>query len=154
VHQQQHVCSLASILLDWHGPWHCVHRSETGAMTTPACTLKVEVHKISAPDQAAAIAATRYIDESLLNAVGLHHDLRGDFNQVVLLPDALDTRPFRLPWLPGTVIYVVASAEHHEECKWLLKVRTVEQRSPWCRSQLLRSQWSLLAGTLFHSLEK
>ena len=69
------------------------------------------------------IAAQKYVDDALLNGTGLHHDTRGDYNQVVLLPDAYDTRPFRLPWLSGTVIYLLASAEAHEHSKQLLKVR-------------------------------
>lgn len=65
---------------------------------------------------------TRYIDETLLNGAGLHHDTRGDFNQVVLLPDAYDTRPFRLPWLEGTIIFVVGGMSDHKEVEGLLQV--------------------------------
>lgn len=63
------------------------------------------------------VLATKYIDEMLLNAtgmVGLNGIAQGDYNQVVLLGDAMDTRPFRLPWPQGTVLYVVASSESHE----------------------------------------
>ncbi len=33
--------------------------------------------------------------------------------QVVLVGDGLDTRPYRLPWPPGTLLFVVAPAEVH-----------------------------------------
>jgi hypothetical protein len=73
-------------------------------------------------EQAAGAAITGYLDITLMNGTALHHDTRGDFNQVVLLPDALDMRPFRLLWYPGTVIYLIASRSAHEECLELLKV--------------------------------
>jgi hypothetical protein len=36
-----------------------------------------------------------------------------EYNQVVLVGDAFDTRPYRLPWPEGTVIYLVAPADVH-----------------------------------------
>jgi hypothetical protein len=73
---------------------------------------------------AADAIATQYIDHSVLRGTALHHDTRGDFNQVVLLPDAMDTRPYRLPWLEGTVMFLLSSGDAHAECKALLRVRT------------------------------
>ena len=73
-------------------------------------------------EQLVGAVSTRYIDDTLLNGANLHHDTRGDFNQVVLLPDAFDTRPFRLPWLPGTMLFVLGAMSDHQECERLLKV--------------------------------
>lgn len=36
-----------------------------------------------------------------------------EYNQVVLVGDAFDTRPFRLPWPEGTVLFCVAPAAAH-----------------------------------------
>lgn len=40
--------------------------------------------------------------------------------QVVLLGDGFDTRPFRLAWPPGTLLFSVAPAEVHEQAEALL----------------------------------
>jgi hypothetical protein len=37
--------------------------------------------------------------------------------QVVLLGDGFDTRPFRLTWPPGTLLFSVAPAEAHEQAE-------------------------------------
>jgi hypothetical protein len=47
----------------------------------------------------------------------------GEYRQVVLLGDGFDTRPFRLPWPPGTVLFVVAPPEAHERAEALLSAR-------------------------------
>jgi hypothetical protein len=74
-------------------------------------------------ERAAGTTITGYIDITLMNGTALHHNTKGGYNQVVLLPDALDMRPFRLLWYPGTVIYLIAGRSAHEECKKLLEVR-------------------------------
>ncbi|KAG2437414.1 hypothetical protein HXX76_006066 [Chlamydomonas incerta] len=71
---------------------------------------------VSAAEVATDVIATAYTDELLLRAVGLTavNDItEGDYRQVVLLGDALDTRPYRLPWPPGTALYLVAPREAH-----------------------------------------
>ncbi|PSC76936.1 S-adenosyl-L-methionine-dependent methyltransferase [Micractinium conductrix] len=60
--------------------------------------------------------ATRFLDEQLLRAVtivNMERDLTQEYNQVVLVGDALDTRPFRLPWPEGTVMFCVAPQAAH-----------------------------------------
>ncbi|KAL4431269.1 hypothetical protein ABPG75_006525 [Micractinium tetrahymenae] len=60
--------------------------------------------------------ATRFLDEQLLKAVtivNMERDLTQEYNQVVLVGDAFDTRPFRLPWPEGTVIFCAAPAAAH-----------------------------------------
>ena len=57
-----------------------------------------------------------------------------EYNQVVLVGDAFDTRPFRLPWPEGTVIFCVASAEAHRIAEAALK----EQQARVPRGCLLR----------------
>ncbi|GFR46631.1 hypothetical protein Agub_g8240 [Astrephomene gubernaculifera] len=62
------------------------------------------------------VIATAHIDTLLLRAAGLagvNRITQGAYRQVVLLGDALDSRPFRLPWPPGTAIFLVAPAEAH-----------------------------------------
>ena len=41
--------------------------------------------------------------------------------QVILLGDGMDTRPYRLLWPPGTLIFVVAPKEVHEQAEATLK---------------------------------
>eukprot|EP00249_Psilotum_nudum_P012462 c23799_g1_i2 orf=91-1074(+) len=48
--------------------------------------------------------ATRFIDDSLLDTVKQDNAVR----QVVLLSDGMDTRPYRLPWPPNTLIFDVS----------------------------------------------
>ncbi len=58
------------------------------------------------------VAATRYLDTLLLNAVAktsINRISNGDFHQVVLMADGMDTRPFRLLWPEGTVMFLIAS---------------------------------------------
>ena len=59
---------------------------------------------------------TRLLDAMLLRCVStinLERTSRSarETNQVVLLGDGYDTRPFRLPWPPGTVIFLAAPGE-------------------------------------------
>lgn len=50
--------------------------------------------------------------EQVLKAVGLANVARKqEYNQVVLVGDGMDTRPFRLPWPTGTVLYLVAPGQ-------------------------------------------
>ncbi len=44
-----------------------------------------------------------------------------EYNQVVLVGDAFDTRPFRLPWPEGTVLFCVAPAAAHAAADAALK---------------------------------
>ncbi|EFN59228.1 hypothetical protein CHLNCDRAFT_138202 [Chlorella variabilis] len=81
--------------------------------------------------------ATRFLDEQLLKAVTIvntERDLTQEYNQVVLVGDALDTRPYRLPWPEGTVIFCVAPAEAHRQAEAALRAQ--QARVP--RSCLLR----------------
>eukprot|EP00879_Flechtneria_rotunda_P028693 GHRR01030903.1.p1 GENE.GHRR01030903.1~~GHRR01030903.1.p1 ORF type:complete len:432 (+),score=161.51 GHRR01030903.1:347-1642(+) len=69
------------------------------------------------------VIATRYIDECLLNAMAatnVNSIHSGDYRQVVLLGDGMDTRPFRLLWPPGSLLFLVAPAEVHEQAEALL----------------------------------
>ncbi|GLC41902.1 hypothetical protein PLESTB_001045600 [Pleodorina starrii] len=62
------------------------------------------------------IIATAHVDRLLLNATAVaavNRITNGDYRQVVLLGDAMDTRPYRLPLAPGTAIFMVAPAEAH-----------------------------------------
>ncbi|KXZ54150.1 hypothetical protein GPECTOR_5g249 [Gonium pectorale] len=45
----------------------------------------------------------------------------GDYRQVVLVGDAMDTRPYRLPWPPGTAIFLVAPPEAHAAAEAALR---------------------------------
>ncbi|KAG1665995.1 hypothetical protein FOA52_010093 [Chlamydomonas sp. UWO 241] len=70
------------------------------------------------------VAATKYIDEVLINvmdATSVNTINEGDYRQVVLLGDGFDTRPFRLLWPQGTVIFLVAPSECHELAEAVLK---------------------------------
>lgn len=44
-----------------------------------------------------------------------------EYNQIVLIGDAFDTRPFRLPWPEGTVLFCVAPAAAHAAAESALK---------------------------------
>ncbi|GIL62985.1 hypothetical protein Vafri_17152 [Volvox africanus] len=62
------------------------------------------------------VIATAHVDRLLLNATALsavNRITQGDYRQVVLLGDAMDTRPFRLPLAPGTAIFMVAPEAVH-----------------------------------------
>lgn len=83
--------------------------------------------------------ATRYIDESLANAMqatAVNSIQEGDFKQVVLFGDGFDTRPFRLDWPAGTLLFVVAPAEVHEKAEALLAASPRKPHAP--RGCLLR----------------
>jgi O-methyltransferase involved in polyketide biosynthesis len=41
----------------------------------------------------------------------------------VLVGDAFDTRPFRLPWPEGTILFCVAPAEAHQQAKEAFKAQ-------------------------------
>uniref|UniRef100_A0A383WNK8 S-adenosyl-L-methionine-dependent methyltransferase n=1 Tax=Tetradesmus obliquus TaxID=3088 RepID=A0A383WNK8_TETOB len=69
------------------------------------------------------VIATRYIDESLQNAMAatnVNSIQSGDYRQVVIIGDGMDCRPFRLPWPPGTLLFLVAPPEVHEQAEALL----------------------------------
>ncbi len=70
------------------------------------------------------ILATKFLDDMALQAVGLvNMDLGQEYRQVVLFGDGMDTRPYRLPWPAGTVIYMVAPAEVHDRAEAVLEQR-------------------------------
>lgn len=67
------------------------------------------------------LVAARFIDDQLLLASSQVNSGRNqEYNQVVLIGDGYCTRPFRLPWPSGTVIYMVAPGEVHERAEALL----------------------------------
>ncbi|GIL69823.1 hypothetical protein Vretimale_10127 [Volvox reticuliferus] len=62
------------------------------------------------------VIATAHVDRLLLNAAAVsavNRITQGDYRQVVLLGDAMDTRPLRLPLAPGTAIFMVAPEAAH-----------------------------------------
>uniref|UniRef100_A0A7S0WRI5 S-adenosyl-L-methionine-dependent methyltransferase n=1 Tax=Chlamydomonas leiostraca TaxID=1034604 RepID=A0A7S0WRI5_9CHLO len=68
--------------------------------------------------------ATRYLDELLLTALAatnVNTINKGDYRQVVLVGDGFDTRPYRLPWPEGTIIFLVAPAESHQAAEAVIK---------------------------------
>ncbi|CAL5220268.1 g2249 [Coccomyxa viridis] len=66
--------------------------------------------------------ATALLDTRLLEAVQLiNMDLEQETRQVILLGCGLDTRPHRLPWPEGTVIFDVAPADAHAVAAAALK---------------------------------
>ena len=70
------------------------------------------------------IAATHQLDTLLLNTLSSTSVNRvnpGDYRQVVLFTEGFDTRPFRLPFLAGTVIYLISPSECHEKAEAVLK---------------------------------
>lgn len=70
------------------------------------------------------ILATKFLDDMALQAVGLvNMDLGQEYRQVVLFGDGMDTRPYRLPWPAGTVIYMVAPPEVHDRAEAVLEQR-------------------------------
>jgi len=50
---------------------------------------------------------TRFFDDFFLTAAGA----TGDVRQAVILASGLDSRPYRLPWAPGTVVFEVDQPE-------------------------------------------
>ncbi|KAK9819621.1 hypothetical protein WJX72_000343 [[Myrmecia] bisecta] len=103
----------------------------------------------TAPDE----VATAFLDRQLLTAVSLvNMDLRQEYRQVVLVGCGMDTRPFRLVWPPGTVLFMVAPAEVHAVAANSLK----EQGAQVQRACLLRRvPADLVAGVSFQeSLER
>ncbi|KAL6750690.1 hypothetical protein V8C86DRAFT_2801793 [Haematococcus lacustris] len=77
-------------------------------------------NQVTAPlplSQLIDLLATRYLDDTLLTALAatnINNINKGDYRQVVLVGDALDTRPYRLPWPEGTLIFMVAPRAQHE----------------------------------------
>ena len=69
------------------------------------------------PREAFSAAATAFADATLLYAtdlVNLEADAKGsEYRQVVLLGPGLDSRPQRLGWPAGTVLFECASADAH-----------------------------------------
>lgn len=88
-----------------------------------ALASQVEHRGHNAPDHAAHdILATKFLDDMALQAVGLvNMDLGQEYRQVVLLGDGMDTRPYRLPWPVGTVLYIVAPPEVHDRAEAVLE---------------------------------
>ncbi len=70
----------------------------------------------------------------------------------MLLGDGMDSRPFRLPWPPGTLLYVVAPPEVHELAEAVLS--QAEARVP--RGCLLRRVNADLqhGGSIINELER
>ncbi|CAL8470654.1 g10196 [Coccomyxa elongata] len=69
---------------------------------------------ISSEDEEFDNIATAFMDEQLLKAINLvNMDLEQETRQVVLLGCGLDTRPYRLPWPGGTVLFEVAGTDAH-----------------------------------------
>ena len=84
------------------------------------------------------LAAARFVDDQVLLAAShVNTGREQGYNQVVLLGDAFCTRAFRLPWSPGTVIYLIAPAEGHERAEALLSSHT-EMKARVPRGCLLR----------------
>lgn len=85
-----------------------------------AAALAGEAGPQSTAQAAADTLATRFLDEKLL-----HHNTfvtnGRDYRQVVLVGAATDTRPFRLPWFEGTVIYLLSPPEAHQAAAAALK---------------------------------
>lgn len=88
-----------------------------------ALASQVEHRGNNAPDHTAHdILATKFLDDMALQAVGLvNMDLGQEYRQVVLLGDGMDTRPYRLPWPAGTVLYIVAPPEVHDRAEAVLE---------------------------------
>ncbi|KAL6775984.1 hypothetical protein ACKKBG_A19330 [Auxenochlorella protothecoides x Auxenochlorella symbiontica] len=60
------------------------------------------------------LGVVQMLDQYILHATLTEHpDKQEDIVQVVLLGDAMDTRPFRLDWPSGIVFYLVAPTEAH-----------------------------------------
>lgn len=114
--------------------------------------------------QTAALDAlvARFLDEQLLKAVSLvNMDRKQEYNQVVLVGDAMDTRPFRLPWPAGTVIYLVAAGEVHEMAEAVLAEQGVRvprgcllRRVAASLPQQMQQQQGDGAGSLEAALER
>eukprot|EP00887_Chlorella_sp_A99_P001824 scaffold19.g1824.t1 len=81
--------------------------------------------------------ATRFIDAQLLECVNhINFERKSssvrETNQVVLLGNGFDTRPFRLPWPEGTVIYLAAPGEVHEVAeRQLAAAAAASPGAPW-----------------------
>lgn len=73
--------------------------------------------KTSTPRSAFSAAAAAFADAALLSATGLVNfeaDPKGsEYRQVVLLGPGLDSRPQRLAWLAGTILFECATADAH-----------------------------------------
>ncbi|CAN6467711.1 unnamed protein product [Victoria cruziana] len=79
------------------------HDTYAGCFVAPEDNLEVEnsTQFLSADHYC---LATKFIDETLLNAVGHSDGVR----QVVLLTDGMDTRPYRLRWPSSTLIFEIS----------------------------------------------
>ena len=67
------------------------------------------------------LIAARFVDDQLLLASSnVNANRNQEYNQIVIIGDGYCTRPFRLPWPSGTVIYMVALGEVHERAEALL----------------------------------
>ena len=96
-------------------------RAESGAQASTAQASTARPSQTpptpSASPSASALdaAATAWIDAHALSATDLvNMDVGGggaEYRQVLLLSPGLDTRPFRLPWPPGVVLFEAAPAD-------------------------------------------
>lgn len=80
------------------------------------------------PESAAYDIATAYfIDTCIFHATNMVNVGRKglEYNQVVLIGDGFCTRPFRLPWPPGTIFYIVAPSEVHERAEAILSAEKI-----------------------------
>lgn len=76
----------------------------------------------SPSDRDADAAATAYLDEQLLRGVDIvNMDIRQEYRQVVLLGCGMDTRPFRLGWPVGTVLFLLAPQDVHDAGEQVLR---------------------------------
>ncbi|KAK9798150.1 hypothetical protein WJX73_010549 [Symbiochloris irregularis] len=99
--------------------------------------------------------ATRFIDDSLATAIGLMNmDLRQEYRQIVLLGCGMDSRPFRMSWPEGTILFELAAAEANAAAKAAMEA--CKARVP--RACLLRrvnaDLQSLPAASLERSMER
>mmetsp|Transcript_16600 Transcript_16600/g.46354 ORF Transcript_16600/g.46354 Transcript_16600/m.46354 type:complete len:288 (+) Transcript_16600:213-1076(+) len=128
------------------GKHFAARRAADGSLNDPHAVLLAAECSPSAESRADAAAdavATRFLDEAVLTATTTVADNR-DYRQVVLVGAATDTRPFRLPWYEGTVIYLIASPETHQEAAAALK--EAEPKATVPRGCLLRRVPANLQG--------
>ncbi|GAB4822830.1 hypothetical protein N2152v2_009876 [Parachlorella kessleri] len=99
--------------------------SSTGQSTRCSLGGSSQNSSHDASDQAVAdldALVARFLDEQLLKATLLvNMERKQEYNQVVVVGDAMDTRPFRLPWPTGTIIYLVGAAEVQQLAEAALK---------------------------------
>lgn len=90
----------------------------------PQCTAYQEQQQQQAQqDRLADAVSSAYLDALALETAGVVNiELNGaEYKQVVLLGDGLDTRPHRLDWPKGTVLFCVAPTEAHKAAEAALQ---------------------------------